>query len=81
MPTDFFGNPCQMLGDPYINNCNFDATGELLQWLYGTLHPKIRGQLNGTLIQFDQSEFLNNPTSHDLDTTGWVYVPSACANG
>jgi poly(3-hydroxybutyrate) depolymerase len=81
MPTDFFGNPCQMLGDPYINNCNFDAAGELLQWLYGTLHPRNRGQLSGSLTRFDQSEFIDNPASHDLDTTGWVYVPSACASG
>lgn len=79
MPTESFGNSCQTLGDPYINDCHFDAAGALLQWLYGTLNPRNTGQLNGSLIQFDQGEFLSNPTSHDLDSTGWAYVPSACA--
>ena len=30
MPTDFFGNPCGILNDPYINNCSYDASGQLL---------------------------------------------------
>jgi poly(3-hydroxybutyrate) depolymerase len=80
MPTDSFGSTCQALGDPYINNCRFDAAGELLSWLYATLKPKNPGQLRGSLIQFDQSEFVSDPQSHDLDGTGWVYVPADCAN-
>ena len=28
MPTDSFGNACSFKGDPFINNCNFDAAGE-----------------------------------------------------
>lgn len=35
-PTDFYGNSCATLGDPYINNCGYDAAGELLKWIYGT---------------------------------------------
>jgi hypothetical protein len=81
MPTDSFGNACQTLGDPYINDCNFDAAGELLQWIYGSLKPRSTGQLTGQFIQFDQSEFLKDSSSHDLDMTGWVYVPAACAAG
>jgi hypothetical protein len=30
-PTDFYGNSCGTLGDPYINNCGYDAAGELLK--------------------------------------------------
>ena len=25
MPTDFYGNKCDHLGDPYINNCNYNG--------------------------------------------------------
>ncbi|MBV8521343.1 MAG: hypothetical protein JOY71_04300 [Acetobacteraceae bacterium] len=81
MPTDSFGNPCQFQGDPYISNCNFDAAGRLLQWLYGPLNAKNHGSLSGKFVEFDQSEFISDPLSHDLDTTGWVYIRSACADG
>lgn len=38
--TASYGNPCTFLGTPYINNCNFDAAGSMLQWLYNsTLTP------------------------------------------
>jgi poly(3-hydroxybutyrate) depolymerase len=80
-PTDFFGNPCNVRNDPFINNCNYDAAGELLQSIYGTLRPRNTGQLQGSFIEFDQSEFLANPTSHGLADTGWLFVPTDCANG
>ena len=80
-PTDFFGNPCNVRNDPFINNCNYDAAGELLQSIYGTLRPPNTGQLQVSFIEFDQSEFLANPTSHGLADTGWLFVPTDCANG
>jgi hypothetical protein len=36
---------------------------------------------SGQLIEFDQSSFLANPTSHGLNDTGFVYVPTDCASG
>lgn len=78
MPTDFFGNACGFRGDPFINDCNFDAAGELLKWVYGGLNPKNSGTLTGALIEFDQSEFIANPTSHGMWQTGWAYVPASC---
>jgi poly(3-hydroxybutyrate) depolymerase/chitodextrinase len=80
-PTDFFGNPCNVRNDPFINNCNYDAASELLHSIYGTLRPRNTGQLQGSFIEFDQSEFLANPTSHGLADTGWLFVPTDCANG
>jgi len=80
MPTDFFGNSCTTSGDPYINNCAYDAAGTLLQWIYGTLSAKNTGTLGGSFIQFDQSAFLASPNSHSMDNAGWLYVPAACAN-
>src|SRR5688572_24289532 len=81
MPTDFFGNACAFRGDPFINNCNFDAAGELLKWIYGGLNAKNSGTLNGALIEFDQDEFIANPTSHGMWETGWAYVPASCQQG
>ncbi|HEU0200532.1 MAG TPA: PHA-depolymerase-like protein [Burkholderiaceae bacterium] len=81
MPTDFFGNACNFRGDPFINNCQFDAAGALLQWVYGSLNPKNTGAPSGRLIEFDQAEFLPDPAGHGLWQTGWVYVPSSCEQG
>ena len=78
MITDLFGNRCNFRGDPFINNCNFDAAGELLKWIYGNLNAKNTGALSGRFIEFDQSEFLPNPTAHGMSQTGWAYVPASC---
>ena len=77
-PTDFYGNSCATLGDPYINNCGYDAAGELLKWIYGSLNPRNDGELSGTFVQFDQAEFLRDPVSHGMDKNGWLYVPASC---
>jgi hypothetical protein len=58
MPTDSYGNSCLTLGSPYINNCNYDAAGELLNWIYGPLSARNSGPLTGRFIAFDQSEFI-----------------------
>jgi poly(3-hydroxybutyrate) depolymerase len=81
MPTDFFGNACNFRGDPFINNCRFDAAGALLEWIYGSLAPKNTGAASGRLIEFDQAEFLPDPTGHGMSRTGWVYVPLSCEQG
>jgi chitodextrinase len=80
MPTDFFGNPCPTRDDPFINNCNYDAAGQLLQWIYGSLNPKNTGQLNGSFINFDQTKFIDQTSDHGMAADGWLYVPAACAN-
>src|SRR5262245_46920347 len=80
MPTDFFGNLCATRADPFISNCNYDAAGQLLQWIYGTLNPKNTGQLGGSFINFSQREFIDQPTDHGMAPDGWLYVPAACGN-
>lgn len=32
--TDKYGNACSMKASPYINNCHFDAVGEMFKVLY-----------------------------------------------
>jgi hypothetical protein len=84
MPTDSFGGDCSKLGTPYINNCHFDAAGELLKWIYGAdLQPKNSGRLNGRLVEFSQREFFadRTPTAHGMADSGFLYVPKSCETG
>ena len=80
MPTANFGNGCSVKSDPYISNCNEDAAGQLLQWIYPDIAERSGGPLGGKLVEFDQNEFIN-ASSHSMNDIGWVYVPQACAKG
>jgi hypothetical protein len=80
-PTDSFGAACDERGTPFINNCKFDAAGELLQWIYGgKLNPRNTGALSGQFIEFDQREFVTDgkPHAHGMANSGVAYVPAAC---
>lgn len=89
--TDAFGNPCMQgpthAHEIYLNDCNYDAAGAGLQWLYGntlTAPPSPTSLYNGTghLMPFNQQMYtLAGPwsTAFGLDDTGYVYVPTNCA--
>ncbi len=74
--TDNYGAPCVTKAAPFINNCNFDLAGALLQHLYGALNARKSDGLDGKLVEFDQSIFV---TGHGMGETGWVYVPKSCS--
>ena len=76
--TDDFGNTCATKAAPYINDCNFDLAGAVLQQLYGPLNARNNGALGGSFTEFEQTAFVSG---HGMATTGWVYVPQACAAG
>jgi poly(3-hydroxybutyrate) depolymerase len=83
-PTDFNStgnNACTTAASPYISNCSFDGAGAILQHVYGPLAARNNGTLGGSFLQFNQSEFISTPNSYGMDTTGWLYVPAACASG
>jgi len=81
MPTDFFGpEDCLHIGDPYINNCRFDAAGALLSWIYGLLEGG-RSEPRGDPVPFSQEKFLSDPVSHGLALEGFIYVPGDCRSG
>ncbi len=81
MVADTFGEECTHLGKPFINNCGYDAAGNLLEHIYGSMNPRNGGPPTGNLVRFSQAEFLSDPEAHSMDTTGWLYVPSSCAKG
>ena len=76
--TDDYGSGCSIKAPPYINDCNFDLAGAILSQLYGTLNPRNNGTLSGSFVEYDQTAFVSG---HGMATTGWVYVPQACAAG
>lgn len=79
MVTDDFGNACSVKGAPYINNCNFDLAGTVLQHLYGPLSARNPTALaEGNFVEFNQAAFV---TGHGMASTGWAYVPQACQAG
>jgi poly(3-hydroxybutyrate) depolymerase len=79
MPTLTFGNDCPVHGDPYISDCDYDAAGNLLKWIYPGLKPKAAGTLRGKVLAFDQGDFIDSPATHDMADTGWVFIPEKCA--
>jgi Fibronectin type III domain len=86
MITDDYGHPCDYQGngdnpgDIFINNCGYDAAGKLLNHLYGPLEARA-AQLSGTLVAFDQAEFIPDPVGHSMNAIGYAYVPAACDDG
>jgi len=79
MVTDGFGNPCAATDTPFINDCGYDAAGELLEAIYGVLAPPV--DADGTLAAFDQTEFAADIDALSMSHVGHLYVPKACAAG
>ena len=73
-------NACAVSDPPFINDCDYDQAGEILQHVYGTLSPP-QAPDSGRLFTFDQSEFLPDPESHGMASTGFIYIPEACETG
>jgi len=79
-PTDNFGNSCAYKGSPYINNCGMDGAGEALQWIYGTLKPKVT-PVKSNMLSISQSKFIPSgytTSSLSVSSTAYVYVPTGC---
>jgi poly(3-hydroxybutyrate) depolymerase len=86
MPTRDFGFPCDYKGssanpdDHFINDCDYDAAGELLTHLLRRVRTPAATP-TGQVLAFDQSAYIDNPTAHGMGATGYLYVPQTCANG
>jgi poly(3-hydroxybutyrate) depolymerase len=80
--TQDFGAACAATGGRFINDCDYDAAGALMQHIYGRLAPNADGELGGQILDFAQAEFAaGDPGRSGLAATGYVYVPAACAAG
>lgn len=79
MVTEHAGAACAATEPPFINDCDFDAAGELLRHLLGPLlSPSSRS--DGQLVEFDQREF-DGAHAAGMAKSGFAYVPKACFGG
>jgi poly(3-hydroxybutyrate) depolymerase len=76
MVTENAGNPCTATDPPFINDCDYDAAGELLRHILGGLSPAST-KPNGRLLAFDQNDF-GKANAISMAEDGYVYVPRAC---
>lgn len=68
--------PCSANKAPFINDCGFIQSHEILRHIYGDLKPPADSP-SGKIVKFDQSEFADvDPLSMSKDA--YVYVPKAC---
>lgn len=78
-PTVNYGSDCQGSEPPYLAACQFDTAGALLKTLYGELKPAAPS-MSGSLYPVNQAS-LAGAHANTLAKTGYVYVPTACAEG
>jgi len=74
-PTLDTGRPCDEMGPPYLNACDYDASGELLAALDGKLEP--RGEASGELREIRQP----GADRAGMLADALLYVPAPCAAG
>jgi len=76
-PTVDRGGDCQASQSPYLGRCGFDAAGALMTALFGRV-PAPAAAAGGELRRFGQARYGKDA---NLATSGYVYVPAACATG
>ncbi len=76
MVTTDAGNACGASEPPFINDCDYDAAGELLRHLLGKLSPP-SAAASGRLVVFDQREF-GGTHGVSMAEKGFAYVPDSC---
>jgi hypothetical protein len=75
-PTLDAGAACLEAGGDYINDCDFDAAGAILEHLYGDLDPRDPEAGDGNLVTADFSAFFGSGSN--VAKSGYLYVPEAC---
>ncbi len=76
-------NECNANKSPFINLCNYDQAGVILQHAYGALNPPNSGKLSGTIQVFDQSKYTDSgsPGQLSMGEKGYLFVPKECESG
>ena len=81
MVTEDFGNRCDATAAPYLNDCDYDAAGEMLRLLLGPLAPPAAAP-GGRLVRFDQKRYARGDArALGLADEAFVYVPKSCESG
>lgn len=67
---------CPDTASPYINDCRFMQSHDILTYIYGDLKPPVT-KLSGKIIKFDQSEFVKSYLA-SMSDDAYLYVPKSC---
>jgi Esterase PHB depolymerase len=79
-PTADHGTACGFAEPPWLLDCDYDAAGELLNYLYGDLRAP-SGEIAGELLRFAQSRHASGGRLASLADEGFIFVPKNCAAG
>jgi poly(3-hydroxybutyrate) depolymerase len=79
IPTLNYGETCSIKMSPYIGDCSYEGAGTALQTFYGSSLKK-GSAVSSNLYKFDQTEFFSG-SSTSIASFGYVYIPTACADG
>lgn len=80
-PTLNTGVKCDTSESPFIGNCGYDAAGELLTYIIGSLNPKANTEeVNklGQLLKFEQ-EKLTDLSGTGMHKYAYAFVPTSCS--
>ena len=75
-PTLEVGIECGEMGGDYINDCDYDAAGAMLQHLYGPLQARVPA-VEEHLQDLDQASLAE--VDAGFAEAGYAYVPAPCA--
>lgn len=71
------GLACSESRSPFINDCDYDQAGAMLQQLLGNLTAP-QDPLRGEFLEFDQDPFTKNLDDHGMGPSGVVFIPDTC---
>lgn len=78
-PTLTYGSQCDVSEPPFLGNCDYDAAGNMLSFLYTSLQPR-NAQPLGKLVLFNQQK-LGEEQASSLADEGYLYIPKTCQAG
>jgi len=79
-PADGRGGSCAIAQSPWINDCSYDAAGQMLGHFYDGLREPA-GSVGGKLLAFDQKRHAAGGMLVSMEDEGFLFVPDDCAAG
>lgn len=81
LPLAAAGDDCGKSVSPYLGHCGFDAAGAIFAQLFGAPAHAVAAIAQGQLRRFDQDALRPDGADALLASTGYLYLPPACAAG
>jgi hypothetical protein len=75
--TEDQGLACGTAGPPFLNDCDRDQAGEILNWLAGPLEARTDAD-ESAFIRFPQAEFTADASRASMGGDGMAYIPQSC---